>query len=104
MLGLSEEQQSLFCKDGLMVKADQPSEFVDEKWETSQRRVMFLLKDKNTPDGDDTRLWLIDQKNGEHNRRLSGGNVGKTGFLPNIARLFYGLLNTNASHRVTFDE
>lgn len=104
MLELSEEQKALFCKDGLMVKADQSFEFVDEKWEKAQRRVMFLLKDKNTPDGDDTRLWLIDQKNGENNRRLSGGNVGRTGFLPNIARLFYGLLNTNTNHRVTFNE
>ena len=104
MMELSEEQKFLFCKDGLMLKAEQPFEFVDEKWEKSERRIMFLLKDKNTPDGDDTRLWLIDQKNGANNRRLSGGNVGRTGFLPNIARLFYGLLNTNTNYRVTFEE
>lgn len=104
MMELSDEQKLLFCKDGLMVKAEQPFDFVDEKWEKSERRIMFLLKDKNTPDGDDTRLWLIDQKNGVNNRRLSGGNVGRTGFLPNIARLFYGLLNTNTNYRVTFDE
>lgn len=65
---------------------------------------MFLLKDKNTPDGDDTRLWLVDDRNGLNSRRLAGGNVGKTGFLPNLARLLYGLLITQKDVRFGFDE
>lgn len=101
---LNEEQQKLFCKDGLMVKADRPVDFVDEQWDKALRRVMFLVKDKNTPDGDDTRFWLVDERNGRNNRRLSGGNVGRTGFLPNLARLLYGLLTTEKDLRLGFDE
>ena len=55
MESLDETQKPLFCKDGLMLKADKPVEYVDERWDNTTRRVMFLLKDKNTPDGDDTR-------------------------------------------------
>lgn len=101
---LNVEQQKLFCKDGLMIKFNRPSDYVDEQWCKAQRRVMFLVKDKNTPDGDDTRLWLVDDRNGLNNRRLAGGNVGKTGFLPNLARLLYGLLITKKDVRLCFDE
>lgn len=104
MGSLNEEEQQLFCKDGLLIKADRPSKFVDEQWGKARRRVLFLLKDKNTPDGDDIRLWLIDERNGKNNRRLAGGNVGRTGFLPNIARLLYGLLLTEKDVRLGFDE
>lgn len=104
MESLDETQKPLFCKDGLMLKADKPVEYVDERWDNATRRVMFLLKDKNTPDGDDTRLWLIDEQNGANNRRLSGGKVGKTGFLLNIARMLYGLLELGPDYRITFDE
>ena len=48
----------------------------------------------DNPDGwaTDLRIWLIgDGENYNHNRALCGGKVGKTGFLPNIARMFYGL-------------
>lgn len=89
MGSLNEEEQHLFCKDGLLIKADRPLEFVDEQWGKARRRVLFLLKDKNTPDGDDIRLWLIDERNGKNNRRLAGRGVGRTGFLPNLARLLY---------------
>ena len=104
MGSLSEEEQLLFCKDGLLIKSDRPSEFVDEQWGKARRRVLFLLKDKNTPDGDDIRLWLIDERNGKNNRRLAGGNVGRTGFLPNLARLLYGLLVTEKDMRMGFEE
>ncbi|MBR6190787.1 MAG: hypothetical protein IKQ68_01285 [Prevotella sp.] len=87
MESLDEERRNLFCKDGLMLKADKPEEYVDERWNKMQRRVMFLVKDKNTPEGDDTRRWSLD----ENMCKLSGGNVGRTGFFPNIARIFYGL-------------
>lgn len=80
-----------FCKDGIMLKAYKTEKSIDTLWDESLRRVMFVLKDKNTPDGDDTRLWFLDRVHGEEVRNLSGGNVGKTGFLPNIARMLYGL-------------
>lgn len=104
MGSLSEEEQQLFCKDGLLIKSDRPSEFVDEQWGKARRRVLFLLKDKNTPDGDDIRLWLVDERNGKNNRRLAGGGVGRTGFLPNLARLLYGLLVTEKDMRMGFEE
>ena len=104
MGSLSEEEQLLFCKDGLLIKSDRPSEFVDEQWGKARRRVLFLLKDKNTPDGDDIRLWLVDERNGKNNRRLAGGGVGRTGFLPNLARLLYGLLVTEKDVRMGFEE
>lgn len=92
MKDLSAEEKGLFCKDGLMLKAYKTEKSLDTLWDESKRRVMFVLKDKNTPDGDDTRLWLLDGKNGEASRNLKGGNVGRTGFLPNIARMLYGLV------------
>ena len=95
MESLDEEQRNLFCKDGLMLKADKPEEYVDERWNKMQRRVMFLVKDKNTPDGDDTRRWSLD----ENMCKLSGGNVGRTGFFPNIARIFYGLQVITADNK-----
>ena len=102
---LDEEQKKLFCKDGLIIIPDKKEnpEYVNEKWEHSPRRVMFILKDKNTPDGDDIRRWLIDEKNGENNRNLSGGKDGQTSFLPNIAKMLYGLLTTGKGNRPNFD-
>lgn len=81
-----------FCRDGLVMKYGEPEDSVDAKWEKVERRVAFILKDN--PDGwaTDLRTWLIGEgENYNHNRALRGGNVGKTGFLPNIARMFYGL-------------
>ena len=89
---LDDTDKPLFCKDGLMLKAYQTEKSIDKLWDESPRRVMFVLKDKNTPDGDDTRLWLTDGKRGKMNRELNGGEVTKTGFLPNIARILYGLV------------
>ena len=59
-------------------------------------------KSKNTPDSDDLRLWLTDKRRGEHNRQLSDGQVGRTGFLPNIARMLYGLLIMEREQRLSF--
>ena len=80
-----------FCKDGIMLKAYKAEKSIDTLWDESSRRVMFVLKDKNTPDGGDTRLWFLDGVHGEEVRNLRGGDVAKTGFLPNIARILYGL-------------
>lgn len=91
MQDLSGEERNLFCKDGLMLKAYKTEKSIDTLWDESPRRVMFILKDKNTPDGDDTRLWPVDGKHGIEIRELHGGNIEQTGFFPNIARILYGL-------------
>ncbi len=101
---LSAEQKALFCKDGLILKAGEPESSVEEKWEKAKRRIMFIVKDKNTPDGDDIRRWLIEGKHAENSRNLSGGIVGKRGFLPNIARILYGLLKDQRDIRIGFKE
>lgn len=70
---------------------------VEQLWNDSPLRIAFLLKD--TPDSkdddsgcDDVRQWMIlDTPESEQSRNLAGGRVGRTGFLPNIARILYGL-------------
>ena len=70
---------------------------VEQLWNDSPLRIAFLLKD--TPDSkdddsgcDDVRQWMIlDTPESEQSRNLTGGRVGRTGFLPNIARILYGL-------------
>lgn len=94
MQSLTEEQQALFCKDGLIKN----TEDVEEKWDKAERRVLFLLKDKNTPDGDDLRNWM----NSEQCRNLTGGDIGRTGFLPNIAKMLYGLLKNEKEVRIGY--
>ncbi|MBQ6305932.1 MAG: hypothetical protein IJK78_05155 [Bacteroidales bacterium] len=79
-----ENDREKFCRDGLMLKFND-SINVDELWEKSPRRILFLLKDN--PDGKhDTRLWLIDNNNGNKNRNL------KTQFIKKIAQAFFGLI------------
>lgn len=93
-----------FCKDGLMLIPDNPNpdnlSYVDELWEKSERRVMFLLKD-NPDGGHDIRSWLIDH---EDCRSLTGGRIGQTGFLPNIAMMLYGLMITKKGYRLGYSE
>lgn len=101
---LSPEHKQLFCRDGLMLRPT--GEDVNELWLSATRRVAFLLKDKSDSSCDDIRSWLLDKTNGKHNRELRGGKVGKTGFLPNIARVLYGLLNVSVkdNNLLGFDE
>lgn len=100
-----EDDRKRFCKDGLMLIPDNPNpdnlSYVDELWEKSERRIMFLLKD--SPDGgqDDIRRWLIDL---EECRNLKGGRIGQTGFLPNIAMMLYGLMITKKGYRLGYSE
>lgn len=89
---LDNEEKDRFCKDGLMLKAYKQEKSIDTLWDEAERRVMFVLKDKSSPYGDDTRLWLVDGKKGKVNRELTGPEVTKTGFLPNLARMLYGLV------------
>jgi len=53
---------------------------------------MFLVKDNPDGWGHDTRTWLVEGEQAENSRNLKGGDVGKSGFLPNIAKMLYGLL------------
>ena len=96
-----------FTRDGLVYKynptwavvseketfaGEEPDMIIDQTWKSASRRVAFILKDKSDGTGDDVRQWLLLQNTqGEHNRKLAGGKVGRTGFLPNLARLLYGL-------------
>ena len=65
---------------------------VEELWNTSPLRIAFLLKDTNDSGKDDVRKWMVlDTPESEQSRNLTGGRVGRTGFLPNIARILYGL-------------
>lgn len=97
--------ESKFVSDGLVYKkAPQKMEKeedivgttsdieIDKLWNESPLKIAFLLKD--TPDscGDDIRQWMIlDTKVSEQSRNLSGGRVGRTGFLPNIAKMLFGI-------------
>ncbi|MBR7035293.1 MAG: hypothetical protein IKI25_06010 [Bacteroidales bacterium] len=96
---------SVFVSDGLVYKnapwkMEKEEELagtktdveIDKLWKESPLRIVFLLKD--TPDtwGDDIRQWMIlDTKESAQCRNLSGGRVGRTGFLPNIAKILFGI-------------
>lgn len=65
---------------------------VEKLWDKSPLRIAFLLKDTPDKGKDDVRKWMVlDTPESEQSRNLAGGRVGKTGFLPNLARILYGL-------------
>lgn len=78
---------------------------VEELWNTSPLRIAFLLKDTNDSGKDDVRKWMVlDTPESEQSRNLAGGRVGKTGFLPNIARILYGLRYIKQLKYADFEE
>lgn len=95
----------IFTKDGLMEKNDSQID-ISKAWSESKRRVMFLLKDQPTKDGDDSRLWLRDiegekpqsRKNKENCRAL------KSRFIHNIANIFWGLWNATPDNLCTIEQ
>lgn len=88
----SEEEQKLFCADGIMKKWSNID--VDDLWEKSSRKIMFLLKDCPDGYGYDTREMLTDEfSNGDLNRKL------KNKFTKKIAKVLYGLLKDKAEPR-----
>lgn len=92
-----------FCRDGLMLRPS--GDDVNGLWENATRRVVFLLKDKSDDSCDDVRTWLTTEKPiGKCNRELKGDKVGRTCFLPNIARMLYGLLNVSLDNLLGFEE
>ena len=102
---LPEEHKEVFCRDGLMRRPS--GKDVNALWGSATRRVAFLLKDKSDGSCDDIRNWLVnDNDNGKYCRELKGGKIGRTGFLPNIARMLYGLLNvsTKDNNPLGFDD
>lgn len=50
-------ETGFFCRDGLMYKYGHDKSYVDQLWEKSKKRIMFLLKDPKEPSGD-SREWL----------------------------------------------
>ena len=58
-----------FCKDGIMLKAYKTEKTIDMLWDESSRRVMFVIKDMNTPNGEE-------QLEGHHNMDIIAGYCG----------------------------
>lgn len=74
-------EEKAFCRDGLMYKYGHDNNYVDELWDKSQKRILFLLKDPKEYSGD-SREWL--QKK-EENRQL------QPSFIKKLAYVLYGL-------------
>lgn len=92
-----------FCRDGLMLRPS--GKDVNILWHDATRRVAFLLKDKSDNSCDDIRTWLTTKDPiSKCNRELRGDKVGRTCFLPNIARMLYGLLNVSVDNPLGFEE
>lgn len=75
------EEEGAFCRDGLMYKFGHDNNYVDELWDKSSKRILFLLKDPKEYSGD-SREWL--QKK-EENRQL------QPSFIKKLAYVLYGL-------------
>ena len=55
-------EEKAFCEDGLMYKYGHDKNYVDELWDKSKKRILFLLKDP-IEDSGDSRLWLNEPEN-----------------------------------------
>ena len=55
-------EEKAFCEDGLMYKYGHDKNYVDELWDKSKKRILFLLKDPIENSGD-SRLWLNEPEN-----------------------------------------
>jgi hypothetical protein len=89
-------ETAAFCRDGLWYKEGQEKKYVDELWDNSPKRVLFLLKDPKENSGD-SREWLSGEGKGyEANRRLSNR------FLKNLAYWLYGLSSAKDGKTVEF--
>jgi len=78
--------------------------YVEDKWNKSPLKIVFLLKDKSDNSGGDVRQWFLYEKEGKCSRDLAGGNVGKTGFLPNMARMLYGIMHIKELEYENFED
>ena len=88
------DPDSYFCEDGLVVKyKDADSGYdINEQWEKSQRKIMFIVKDCPDGWGYDARRLLIGYE-GHKQTQINAADVRevKGGFFKNIARILYGL-------------
>lgn len=94
----------IFTRDGLLEKND-PSIDVYQDWVNASRRILFILKDQPTEWCDDVRLWLKDLGEAEQHAEIKKRNreLG-TGFIRNIANIFYGLANATAEEDCAFEQ
>ena len=58
----------IFTTDGLVYKNDRSID-VEEQWNSSKRKVLFILKDQPTQYADDVRFWLRDVEGKDALRR-----------------------------------
>ena len=79
----------IFTSDGLVHK-NETSIDVEQEWNKSKKRVLFVLKDQPTQYSDDVRFWLRDVKGQDNSTRQTNRELG-TRFIHNIANIFYGL-------------
>ena len=88
------DPDSYFCEDGLVVKyKDADSGYdINEQWEKSQRKIMFIVKDCPDGWGYDARRLLIGYE-GHEQTQINAADVRevKGGFFKNIAHILYGL-------------
>ncbi len=80
-----------FCRDGLMYKYGDKKNDVDELWDKSKNRILFLLKDPKEYSGD-SREWLQI----EENQQL------RSQFLKKLAYVLYGLSNVKDGKTADF--
>lgn len=95
----------IFTRDGLLEKND-PSIDVYQDWINASRRILFLLKDQPTEWCDDARLWLkdLDTDTQENRDKKKRNRELGTGFLKNIANIFYGLSNATTENNCDFNQ
>lgn len=54
-----KEEQKQFCFDGLLLNKYEDPDGEIQRWETNERKVLFLLKDTNRNPDSDTRNWEL---------------------------------------------
>jgi hypothetical protein len=86
-------EEKAFCEDGLMYKYGHDKNYVDELWEKSKKRIMFLLKDP-IHDSGDSRLWLNDPKNQQLKRKI----------MKRLAYILYGLTTVQNGETLDFGD
>lgn len=92
----------IFTTDGLVYKNDRSID-VEEQWNSSKRKVLFILKDQPTQYADDVRFWLRDVE-GKDNTTRQNNRVLRPRFIHNIANIFYGLQNVDRHKPVPLEQ
>ena len=101
-----DEAGKRFVKDGLVIKhKEEASGYnINKKWDESERRIMFIVKD--CPDGEeyDARRLFVGYPNNEKSQ-INAKNVRnvKGAFFKNIARILHGLWILTQENKGTDD-